>query len=56
MVFCPVMLDRAKMSDQEAAKFRANAERFTYTERWLGSITGWRAKDGSVLIESYELE
>jgi hypothetical protein len=51
LVFCPVMLDRAVMSDAEAAKFRANAEPFEYKEPWLGTIKGYRSKEGMVLIE-----
>lgn len=53
-VFCPVMLDRAVMSEKEAAAFRANAEPFEYTEPWLGTIKGWRSRDGTVLIERCE--
>ena len=53
-VFCPVMLDRAIMSDADAAKFRANAEPFEYKEPWLGAVKGWRSKDGKVLIEQCE--
>ncbi len=53
-VFSPVMLDRAVMSDEDAAKFRANAEPFEYKEPWLGTIKGYRSKDGKVLIEQGE--
>lgn len=53
-LFCPVMLDKTAISDQEAAAFRANAEPFTYTEPWLGTIRGHRSRDGKVLIDRCE--
>jgi len=53
-VFCPVMLDRSAMSDEDAAKFRAVAEPFEYKEPWLGTIKGYRSREGKVLIERCE--
>lgn len=52
--FCPVMLDKSKMTDEESSKFRANAESFVYSEPWIGRIEGYRSKDGRVLIDRCE--
>ena len=48
------MVDKTTMSDAEVVRFRANAERFEYKEPWLGTIKGWRTKDGKVLIDHCE--
>jgi hypothetical protein len=50
-VFSRAMIDKMAMSDADVAKFRANAEAFTYSESWLGTIKGCRSKDGRVLID-----
>lgn len=50
-VFKKCTLDKAVMTDEEMRAFKRTAERFTYSEDWLGTIKGWRNKEGVVLIE-----
>lgn len=46
-------IDRAKLTDEEVRAFKKTAVKFEYTE-WLGTIHGWRDRDGRVLIEQIE--
>jgi len=46
-------IERATLTDEEAKEFRRHAEKFEYTE-WLGTIRGYRSRDGRVLIEQIE--
>lgn len=52
-LFRPCHIDRAKMTDEQIREFKRSAVRFTYTE-WLGTVRGWRSKDGHVLIDQVE--
>lgn len=52
-VFTRCQIERATMSDEEAKEFRRHAEKFEYSE-WMGTIKGYRNRDGRVLIEQYE--
>lgn len=54
-MFRQSMIDVSVITAAEVVEFKNDAQPFKYTE-WLGVITGWRHRDGRVLIESMELQ
>ncbi len=50
MIFSPVLLDAALMTEEESINFRANASFFIYEEPGLGTVRGYRNREGKVLL------